>query len=106
MVTAPLQLWEASPAEWVATFVQATDVLSALIGLFIAYQAYRGYRRNDSRPMLVIAVGFLFALAVPFLLVVLYVALPFVSESLVAVLSQASQVSGLLAILYALRMPV
>ncbi len=105
MRSLPLQLWEVSPAEWVATFVQATDVLSALIGLFIAYQAYRGYRRNDSRPMLVIAVGFCFALAVPFLLVVLYILLPFLPEALVAVLGQASQVSGLLAILYALRMP-
>ena len=105
MRSIPLQLWEASPAEWVATFVQATDVLSAFIGLFIAYQAYRGYRRNDSRPMLVIAVGFTLALAVPFLLVVLYVALPFLSEALVAVLTQLSQLSGLVAILYALRMP-
>jgi hypothetical protein len=101
----PLQLWEASPPEWVATFVQATDILSALIGLFIAYQAYRGYRRNDSRPMLFIAVGFALALAVPFLLVVLYVALPFLSEALVSLLSQLSQVSGLIAILYALRTP-
>jgi hypothetical protein len=53
----------------------------------------------------VIAIGFLFALAVPFLLVVLYALLPFLSETLLAVFSQASQVSGLLAILYALRMP-
>ncbi|WP_455448916.1 DUF7521 family protein [Natrinema thermotolerans] len=105
MRSLPLQLWEASPAEWVATFVQATDILSAVIGLFIAYQAYRGYRRNDSRPMLVIAIGFLFALAVPFLLVILYAILPFLSETLLAVCSQASQLSGLLAILYALRMP-
>ncbi|WP_222916354.1 hypothetical protein [Natrinema sp. SYSU A 869] len=105
MRSIPIQIWEASPAEWVTTFVQATDVLSALIGLFIAYQAYRGYRRNDSRPMLVIAVGFLFALAVPFLLVVLYVLVPFLSETVVAVLSQLSQISGLFAILYALRMP-
>ncbi|WP_179264478.1 DUF7521 family protein [Natrinema halophilum] len=102
----PLQLWDASlPPEWIATFVQATDVLSALIGLFIAYQAYRGYRRNDSRPMLFIAVGFALALAVPFLLLLLYVALPFVSEPIAAVLGQCSQVTGLLTILYALRMP-
>ena len=101
----PLQLWEASPAEWITTFVQATDVLSAVIGLFIAYQAYRGYRRNDSRPMLVIAVGFTLALAVPFLLLLLYLAVPVLPESVVAVCSQLSQLSGLLAILYALRMP-
>ncbi|WP_339102295.1 hypothetical protein [Haloterrigena salinisoli] len=105
MQSLPLQLWESTAAEWLVTFVQATDVLSALIGLFIAYQAYRGYRRNDSRPMLVIAVGFALALAVPFLLVVLYVAIPFLSETTVAVLSQLSQLSGLVAILYALRMP-
>ncbi|WP_126662191.1 DUF7521 family protein [Haloterrigena salifodinae] len=101
----PLQLWETTTTEWLVTFVQATDVLSAFIGLFIAYQAYRGYRRNDSRPMLVIAVGFALALAVPFLLVVLYAALPFLPETAIAVLSQLSQLSGLVAILYALRMP-
>ena len=104
MRSLPLQLWEASPSAWLTTFVQATDVLSAVIGLFIAYQAYRGYRRNDSRPMLVLAVGFALALAVPFLLLLVYAAAP-VSETAVAVLSQCSQLSGLFAILYALRMP-
>lgn len=103
---APLQLWDAEmPPEWVVTFVQSTDVLSALLGLFIAYQAYRGYRRNESRPMLFISLGFVLVLAVPFLLLVLYVAIPFLSETLIAVLSQLSQISGLIAILYALRMP-
>ena len=105
-MSTPLQLWDVSlPPEWVATFVQTTDVLSALVGLFIAYQAYRGYRRNDSRPMLFIAVGFALALAVPFLLLLAYVALPFVSESVAAILGQCSQLAGLVAILYALRMP-
>lgn len=105
MEATPLQLWEMAPPEWIATFVQATDLLSAIVGLFIAYQAYRGYRRNDSRPMLVIAVGFTLALAVPFLLVVLFVAVPLLPEGVIAVLSQVSQLSGLVAILYALRMP-
>lgn len=36
-------------------------VLSALI----AYQAYRGYRRNGSPPMLYLAVGFAFITTVP-----------------------------------------
>jgi hypothetical protein len=31
-----------------------------LLGFLIAYQAYRGYRRNHSRPMLYVAVGFVF----------------------------------------------
>lgn len=37
-------------------------VLSALI----TYQAYRGYRRNDSRPMLFLAIGFAFITTIPF----------------------------------------
>lgn len=103
----PLQLWEVEevPPEWIVTFIQATDVLSALLGLFIAYLAYRGYRRNESRPMLFIAIGFVFALAVPFFLLLLYLAIPFLSETVTAVLTQVSQVSGLVAIVYALRMP-
>ena len=40
-------------------------VATALSGL-IAYQAYRGYRRNGSRPMLYLAVGFAFITTVPF----------------------------------------
>lgn len=38
----------------------AAKLVTMSLGLLIAYQAYRGYRRNDSPPMLFIAVGFLF----------------------------------------------
>lgn len=102
----PLQVWEAEmPPEWVVAFVQATDVLSALLGLFIAYQAYRGYRRNESRPMLFISVGFVLVLAVPFLLLLLHLVIPPLTETVTAVLTQLSQVSGLVAIVCALWMP-
>lgn len=33
--------------------------ITMALGFVIAYQAYRGFRRNDSRPMLYVAVGFL-----------------------------------------------
>ncbi|HKJ57737.1 MAG TPA: hypothetical protein VKA37_00780 [Halobacteriales archaeon] len=33
-------------------------VIALLLGLVIAAQAYRGYRRHDSWPMLYLAVGF------------------------------------------------
>jgi hypothetical protein len=33
------------------------EVLVTVVGLFVAYQAYRGYRRNDSDPMLFLAAG-------------------------------------------------
>lgn len=38
----------------------AAKLVTMSLGLLISYQAYRGYRRNDSTPMLHIAVGFLF----------------------------------------------
>lgn len=31
-----------------------------VLGFLIAYQAYRGYRRSHSRPMLYVAIGFVF----------------------------------------------
>ncbi len=90
---------------WLGTALQASDVVGALIGLFIAYQAYRGYRRNESRPMLFIAVGFVLALGVPVALLFVTLAVPSVPRAAVAVASQASELVGLLCILYAIRMP-
>ncbi|WP_425606548.1 DUF7521 family protein [Halomontanus rarus] len=101
-----LQLWEPTmPPDWVLVFQQATQILSVIIGVFIAYQAYRGYRRNNSRPMLFIALGFTLVLALPFCIFLLYGILPGIPVTAVIVTSQLSQVSGLVAILYALWMP-
>lgn len=33
-------------------------IIVMLLGFLIAYQAYRGYRRNNSQPMLYVAIGF------------------------------------------------
>lgn len=102
----PLQLWEpAMPPDWVILFQQATQVLSVIIGVFIAYQAYRGYQRNESRPMLFLALGFILVLAVPFGIFVLYAVVSGIPVTAVIVASQVSQISGLVAILYALWMP-
>ncbi len=52
-----------SNAVWVdeATLFELLTIASlflvALIGTIIAYQAYRGYRRNDASSMLYLAVG-------------------------------------------------
>lgn len=101
-----LQLWDpGSPPEWVLGYIQATDILSAVLGIFIAYQAFRGYRRNQSQPMLFIAIGFVLVLAVPFVLLLGMLAIPGVTETTVGLIQQTSQVLGLLAIIYALRMP-
>lgn len=36
----------------------AGNLLIIALGFLIAYQSYRGYRRNDSTPMLFLALGF------------------------------------------------
>lgn len=90
---------------WVATVIQYGDVLAALLGIFIAYQAFRGYRRNDSRPMLFIAIGFVLVLAFPFVLLLVTLAVPGVPVWAVGLLTQASELLGLGSIIYALWMP-
>ncbi|WP_445668773.1 DUF7521 family protein [Natranaeroarchaeum sulfidigenes] len=65
----PLQVIdEPQLPEWLLAFGQVASLLSGLIGVLIAYVAYRGYRRNDSRPMLYVAAGFGLALGIPFAL--------------------------------------
>ncbi len=46
----------------------AVAVASVLLGLVIGYQAYRGFRRNDSRSMQYLSLGLIFLTAVPFTL--------------------------------------
>lgn len=96
---------DADVPSWVASLIQYGDVLAALLGVFIAYQAYRGYRRNDSRPMLFISLGFVLALAVPFALLLVTVAVPGVPVWVVGLVTQAAEVLGLSCIVYALWMP-
>ena len=64
---------------------QASESLSVLLGLAISYIAYRGYRRNRSRPMLFVAAGFALIVGLPAVLTaVLYfglgLALPVVNS--------------------------
>lgn len=75
--------------------------LTALVGFFVAYQAYRGYRRNDSRPMLFLGVGIAFVTTVSFVVSTL-VARPLGASEGLAVLSWTlANVAGLAAIFYA-----
>lgn len=102
----PRQLWgPRGTSEWLATYTQATDLLLAVFGLFIAYHAYRGYRTNESRPMLYISLGFVLVLALPFVLLVASQLLPFLPAAVVAFVIQTMQVLGVAAILYGFRLP-
>lgn len=67
------------------------------VGTLVVYQALRGYRRNDSRAMLFLAIGLLLLGPVHFALALLPLG-PFP----VGAVSQLLDVLGLLGILYSL----
>lgn len=74
----------------------------AVAGGFVAYQAYRGYQRNESRPMLFLAVGIVFLTVVP--MGVNYGLSGFTTATDAAVLGAitVAHFTGVVAILYAL----
>lgn len=41
---------------------------SVVLGLVVGYQAYRGFRRNSSRPMQLLSIGLVLLTAIPFTL--------------------------------------
>ena len=92
------------PPDAIQTGIVAYELLGAGLGVFIAYLAYRGYRRNQSRPMLFLSLGFALALGVPLVFTLGYLALPVTGGQVaVQVLSQTFEIIGLLCIIYGLR---
>lgn len=85
----------------------AATLIASGLGLIIVFQAYRGYRRNDSRPMLLLAVGFTLLTLGPFVLSLLVTA---VAQSLppgsllvvywLPLASRVLEIAGLSVILY------
>ena len=94
-MTAPLQF--AGGVE-LPTVVRA---VTAVVGFFVAYQAYRGYRRNDSRPMLYLGVGIAFVTTVSFVVSTLVVRPLGASDALAFLSWTFANVVGLAAIFYA-----
>ena len=80
----------------------ASLFLVALIGTIIAYQAYRGYRRNDASSMLYLAVGLLLLTLCPFLINVAVTTLVGAEQVVTAFLENVSRLAGLVAIMYSL----
>lgn len=94
-----------TPSEAVSTALLGYELVGAVLGVFIAYLAYQGYRRNDSRPMLFVSLGFVLALGVPLLVAVLFLVLPIpVDQVFLQVLTQTFEILGLLSIIYGLRL--
>lgn len=90
--------------EWALYVFGAAEVLTALLGIAIAYIAYRGYRRNQSRPMLYLAIGFVLVLGIPFVMFIFQTFIPIIPALVFVGAMQLSQVAGLVVILYALWM--
>ena len=80
----------------------ATLFLVALFGTVIAYQAYRGYRRNDARSMFYLAVGLLLLTLFPFLINVIVNTATAADQIVTVFLENVSRLAGLLAITYSL----
>ena len=93
------------PSDTAILALQAYELVGAALGMFIAYLAYRGYRRNDSRPMLFVSLGFTLALGLPFVVTVLYLVLPITGwQVALQVIIQTVEIAGLLCIIYGLRL--
>lgn len=80
----------------------ASLFLVALVGTLIAYQAYRGYQRNDSASMLYLSIGLLLLTAFPFLINIFITTLISPSQVVTVFFENTSRLLGLLAIMYSL----
>ncbi|WP_135828071.1 DUF7521 family protein [Halorussus halobius] len=83
--------------------VTLTSMLSAALGLFVSYQAYRGYRRHGSETMRLLAVGIACFTAIPFVVTALVSPALAWSDGLTLLAVVASYNAGLVAILLSLR---
>lgn len=101
MLDVPLQ----STLDTLSLVRQASEAITVLLGLAISYIAYRGYRRNRSRPMLFVAGGFVLIVAVPAVVTLVLYLLLDVPLPVVNSLAQASELLGMGAILYGLWTP-
>lgn len=99
-MTALLQLSEALANAVMLTFIFAAA--TAVAGTFVAYQAYRGYRRNESRPMLYLAVAIVLLTAVPIGVNYSLSTLTTASDAEILLVVTAAHLAGVVAILYAL----
>ncbi|MFP9192703.1 DUF7521 family protein [Natronosalvus vescus] len=77
-------------------------LLVAVVGTIIAIQAYRGYRRNDSDPMLYLAIGLAFLTLGPFVINVTLSSVGGVDQTVTVFLENVSRLIGLVSITYSL----
>ena len=81
-----------------------SDYVVIAISLAIAAVAYRGYRRNASRPMLAIAAGFALAFGGPGGIFLLSLVAP-IPELAVGIVTQTTETAGMILVLYGFVAP-
>lgn len=100
-LSAPLQaLGELSTFQFGLLVVEFVTVL---LGLRIAHVAIRGYRRNDSEPMLFVAIGFVLLVGVPAVFSAVFLTTSVLPEAAFAAITSLGEVFGMASILYGLR---
>jgi len=87
------------------TTIFLTGLASAALGAVVAWTAYRGYARNDSRPMLFLAVGIAFLTVVPFVSSYAVDWGTDATDATVLLVVTVSHLFGLLAIVRSFRRP-
>lgn len=75
---------------------------TAIAGLFVASLAFRGYRRNASRPMLYLALGIVFLTTIPVCVDYTLQWITTATEAEILLAITVSHLAGVIAILYAL----
>lgn len=80
------------------TLALAVSTLTATVGLFVAYQAFRGYRRNASPKMRALASAIVLIAVVPYLAIHGVTAVVALTDAQVLVVVLGSHTLGLAAI--------
>lgn len=90
----------------------AATLIAMTLGLMIVFQAYRGYRRNESQRMLYLAAGLGFVTIVPFTISLGFALLDplvpnasLIQTSILPLVSRLLEIIGLCLILYSLYSP-
>jgi len=99
-MTAPVLLQGVSLVEWLLV---VSEAVVTVLGLSISYIAYVGYRRTDSRPMLLFCVGFILVVGVPAVVGSVVVFGGIGGDLVAGGISQLSRIVGMVLILVALR---
>jgi len=92
-----------------ALLTGAVATATAIVGLYIGYQAYRGLQRNDERSMRWLSAGMILLFGLAYTLAVVgqglltFRILPIRFQNVIRLLVRAIQLSGLLCIAYSLR---